>query len=543
MGEIFSPFEIFTKTASEFADRPFLHIPASATRAYADNALDWTYGQAQNEINQLRTSFCEAGFRLGHKAALSLENRAEFFFHWLALNALGVSVIPVNPEFSLDEMAYVIGYSDADLIITLPEHAEKSLRVVERLNRLVPIVRTDEIDSLSSAPPSGKAGDLDTASECAILFTSGSTGPPKGCMLSNEYFVAMGDWYAALGGLCALERGKERLITPLPLVHMNAFACSTMGMIATGGCIIQLDRFHPLNWRETVNSSGASVVHYLGVMPAMLLTLEPDADDRNHNVKFGFGAGVNPKFHAAFEERFGFPLVEGWAMTETGSGGCIMANHEPRHVGTCCFGRPPAAVEVKVVDNSGAEIKDGAPGELLVRAAGDNPRKGFFSGYYKNQAATDEAWAGGWFHTGDIIRRGPDGFLHFVDRRKNIIRRSGENISALEVEAALASYPSVKNVAVSAVRDDIRGDEVMAAIILADHCRKDESTATELFENTQDALSYFKLPGYIAFVDALPLTASQKPKRGELRTFCETLIDEGKAFDLRAHKRRPRNNS
>ena len=255
------------------------------------------------------------------------------------------------------------------------------------------------------------------------------------------------------------------MLTPLPLVHMNAMAYSTMAMVLTGGCLIPLDRFHPKTWWDSVRESRATVVHYLGVMPAMLMKAPATADDRRHSVRFGFGAGVDRSLHAPFEQRFGFPLLEAWAMTETGAGAVVIANREPRLVGTSCFGREGDDVEVKLVADSGAAAGVDEPGELLVRHAGADPRDGFFAGYLKDEEATDEAWAGGWFHTGDIVRRGADGQLHFIDRRKNVIRRSGENISAVEVESVLLQHPRVKAAAVAAVPDAVRGDEVLACIV------------------------------------------------------------------------------
>ena len=139
----------------------------------------------------------------------------------------------------------------------------------------------------------------------------------------------MGNWYVSKGGLCAIETGRERLLTPLPLYHMNAMACSFMAMVLSGGCLIQLDRFYPATWWDDVASSGATIIHYLGVMPAFLLGLEPCAAERKHQVRFGFGANVDPKHHAA--------------------GACVAASREPRHVGTRCFGRPENC-EVNIAD-------------------------------------------------------------------------------------------------------------------------------------------------------------------------------------------------
>src|SRR5262245_51592121 len=171
---------------------------------------------------------------------------------------------------------------------------------------------------------------------------------------------------------------------------MNAMAFSTMVVLTAGGCLIQLDRFHPSTWWRSVRDSGATIVHYLGVMPAMLLAAPAHANDRDHAVRIGFGAGVDHALHAPFEERFGFALLEAWAMTETGAAACVMAHREPRHVGTHCFGRAPSSMQWRLVDEQGGEAPPGTPGELWVRASGADPRRGFFAGYHKDEAATEE---------------------------------------------------------------------------------------------------------------------------------------------------------
>lgn len=329
-------------------------------------------------------------------------------------------------------------------------------------------------------------------------------------------------------------------MTPLPLNHVNAMAFSTMVVLVGGGCLVQLDRFHPRSWLQSARESGATIVHYLGVMPAMLLSAPDAPGDREHAIRWGFGAGVDRKNHAPFEARFGFPLVEAWAMTETGAAACIMANREPRHVGTSCFGRQEDFVEVRLVDDEGADVPADVPGELLVRSSGSDPRRFFFRGYLKDEAATNEAWAGGWFHTGDVVRRDAEGHMYFVDRKKNVIRRSGENISAVEVESVLNQHPAVKVSAVAATPDAVRGDEVMACIVLDPEAKAapDEQVAQSIVKHALAQLAYYKAPGYVAFVDALPLTASQKIQRGELRQLAQSLPGQPGCFDTRAMKKR-----
>lgn len=483
METVFSAFE---QTARAHRARPFLQIlPENVQLSYAE-ALD--------RIGGIAARYRASGYGPGHRVALKLPNCPGFLLHFLALNSIGASVLPLNPEYRTAELEYVLGHSEASAVITT--------------------------ENLEDPPSPGKAGN---ASECALLYTSGTTGRPKGCLLSNFYFLNVGQRYIDEGGLCALRFGEERLITPLPLFHMNALAVSTVAMILTAGCVVQLDRFHPKTWWRDVVESSATIIHYLGVMPAVLLNLPETSIEKTHRVRFGYGANANPQDHAAFEERFGFPLVEAWAMTETGGGALVAASREPRHVGTRCVGFPPGNLDFLVEEESG---------ELLVRQKGPDPRKGFFSGYLNDEKATQEAWSGGWFHTGDALRQGTDGSLHFVDRRKNIIRRAGENIAALEVEAALAGHPGIEQVAVVAAPDPVRDEEVMACVVSSDKTREN---AISIQDWCLERLAYFKAPGLVAFLDSLPVTATNKVQKAKLADFA---VNPTNCFDLRDRKRR-----
>jgi len=533
-------FQAFADSAVRHAGADFLLTESVTAAAYGVPAGTLRYGVALAEIQALRDRYAAAGYGHGHRVGLLLENRPAFLLHWFALNALGVSVVPINAEMRHAEWVYLIGHSEICLAVTLPEKAA-GLQAAAREAGVGFATTTADDTLVPRAPvPPPLAGAPNVDSECALLYTSGTTGRPKGCRLANDYFLRAGRWYLALGGLAAVRPGQERVITPLPLSHMNAMAFSTLVAVMSGGCLVQLDRFHPKSWWASVRESGATIVHYLGVMPAMLLSAAPDPADRDHQVRFGFGAGVDRRNHAPFEERFGFPLLEAWAMTETGAAACVMANHEPRQVGTHCFGRPEAFMELRLVDEHGADVPDETPGELLVRSAGPEPRRGFFSGYLKDEAATDEAWAGGWFHTGDVVRRDAQGQLHFVDRRKNVIRRSGENISAVEVESVLNQHPAVKTAAVAAAPDAVRGDEVLACIVPREPIAPAEqpALAAHIVAHALAQLAYFKAPGYVAFVDALPLTVSQKIQRGALRELARTLPGQPGCHDTRALKKR-----
>ena len=534
-----SVYREFEKTCAAAADKAFLHIPAVAAKAYSDCAVDLSYAEALEQVAICASQYRQQGYGAPLRIALVLENRAEFFIHWLALNSLGCSVLPVSNDLQAEEIAYFLEHGEAALVVAVPAAIARMQQACDLLDSAPAIVDCQQFSALPAAPVTSTGSEPTAETECALLYTSGSTGKPKGCILSNEYFTTAGQWYTGLGGLTDIRWGEERLLTPLPLGHMNAMAFSTVAMIMSAGCIVQLDRFHPATWWQTVRESAASIVHYLGVLPAILLELPAaEDDDFSAQLRFGFGAGANPKHHEVFEERFGFPLIEAWAMTESGSGGCIIANHEPRHVGSCCFGIPASQVEYQLVDENKREVPRGADGELRVRAGGENPRRGFFSGYLKNPGATEEAWQDGWLNTGDVVRQGEDGSLHFVDRRKNVIRRSGENISALEVEAALSLDPAISEALVAAVPDDLRGDEVAACIVLTGGTESSEQLAADILKRCLQGLAYYKVPGYITFCESLPRTASNKPRRGEVKTLARERVATGNCFDLRHLKKR-----
>ena len=533
-----SVHQAFAECARRQPAADFLCIEPVTAAAYGIEPGTLRYGETLARIETLRNRYAAAGYGHGHRAGLLLENRPDFFLHWFALNALGVGVVPINNDMRAAELRYLLEHSELCLAISLPGRIA-DLRAAAVPGRVPVLLAADHAGAVPAAPwPKPKAGvPITRASECALLYTSGTTGRPKGCVLSNDYFLLAGEWYAQIGGLCTLHEGSERMITPLPLTHMNAMAYSAMAMVMTGGCLVQLDRFHPGSWWQTVRDTRATVVHYLGVMPAMLLGAAPSPADRDHAVRFGFGAGVDRRQQAVFEQRFGFPLLEAWAMTETGAGAVVIANREPRHVGQSCFGRAEAAVEWRLVGEDG---QDASTGELWVRAAGPDPKRGFFSEYLKDEAATAEAWEQGWFHTGDLVRADADGQMYFVDRKKNVIRRSGENISAVEVESVLAQHPRVAAVAVAAAPDPVRGDEVLACIVRRDPPPNEDlqALAAQITQHALQQLAYYKAPGYVAFVDALPLTPSQKVQRAQLKALAASLPGQPHCVDTRVLKRR-----
>jgi crotonobetaine/carnitine-CoA ligase len=434
-------------------------------------------------------------------------------------------------------MAYVLEHSEARLVVALPDRlasiADAAVACAKPPAVVDAFALPDVLPPPSEPSRTGQPG-LDT--ECALLYTSGTTGRPKGCVLSNRYFLTSGRTYCNLGGVIQFRHGRERFYNPLPLYHMNHLALTATAAMLTANALVLPERFSPMRWRPEVTSTGATIIHYLGVVAPMLLNQPASAIDRAHKVRFGVGAGIEPQLHEAFETRFGFPMIEVWGMTETGR---IMADcHEHRMIETRAFGRPFAGFEARVVDADDKDVPVGAQGELVVRHSAEDPRHGFFSGYLKNEAATAEAWRGGWFHTGDVVRQDTSGMLFFVDRKKHIIRRAGENIAAAEVEAVLQAHEAVAQVAVLPVPDELREEEVLACVVPMPGVSDGAALAEALFEHCNARLAYFKAPGWVLFLDRLPTTGTQKVQKAQVFAAGEDPRRRVGIVDLRVRKRR-----
>ena len=225
-------FAAFNDASHVWNDRPFLHVLAETAQHYGITATTLTYGQARTQVETIAGRYQAAGYGIGHRIGIMLENRPAVFLHWFALNKLGASVVPLNPELRPAEIDYLMQHSGISLAVGTERHAHLLLAAVDRQAGSCAVVTDDGDIPPAAAPVRDHIPDLNT--ECALLYTSGTTGKPKGCVLSNDYFLRCGRWYTEIGGLCTLRPGVERLITALPMVHVNAMAYSTLAMVLTG---------------------------------------------------------------------------------------------------------------------------------------------------------------------------------------------------------------------------------------------------------------------------------------------------------------------
>jgi crotonobetaine/carnitine-CoA ligase len=431
--------------------------------------------------------------------ALLLANRIELMEMVLACGWIGAIAVPINTAAMGPQIEYFLRDSGAKVLVIegdlLPrlDHVDRGRLALEQIW----VTGELPVPGAPMEPAAVKPGDT-----LAILYTSGTTGPSKGVMCPHAQYY----WWG-INSIELLEiTADDVLCTTLPLFHINALSTFTQALLSGARMVLQ-ERFSASAFWPAMVHSEATVLYLLGAMVPILLAQPPGAAERGHRVRIALGPGAPPKMIAAFGERTGVPILEGYASTETNFIiGSTIARQKPGTVG-----RIRAGYQARVVDEEDFEVAAGVPGELLLRA--DEPYA-FASGYFGMPEKTVEAWRNLWFHTGDRVVQDADGYFRFLDRLKDAIRRRGENISSYEVEQVLLSHTSVEMAAVFPVRSELAEDEVMAAIVLKPGERLDP---LELMAFCEPRMPYFSIPRFVDFVQELPRTENGKVQKFKLR--------------------------
>ena len=525
--------DIFKEAATLWPNQIFFVSP----KTNKTPLITVSYIEALNRMTEYKEELLNAGYGYGERIALLLGNRVEHYLIKLAANNLGISVVPINPNASSNEILYILNDSGAALTITDQTHLSLMESVAKIASSTIKFCDID--NSLQSFPTKTKniiIKKVNPSNESSLLYTSGTTGNPKGCILSHEYELMCGDSYRSLGPPLQLRVNEDRIFNPLPSFHINAGILTFFASLLTGNCLIQPPRFSASTWWRDIEETKATVFHYLGVIIAIILKTMKETKADLNSVRVGLGAGVEPALHKEFEEHFKIPLIEVWGMTEM----CriIAVTEEPRLINTRAMGRPRGDLEIKVIDDSGNEVPIGSQGEMIIRHSKISPRKGAFSGYLGDEEATEFAWRGGWFHTGDIVTMDQTMMLYFIEREKNIIRRAGENIAAAEVENCILEHHLVLSVACLAVSDQIREEEVLACVVLSNKDFNTYKSAKKIFTHSYKKLAYFKAPGWILFVENLPTTDTQKILKHKIFAENECPTKRSDIFDFREFKKR-----
>jgi len=495
--------QLLESAAAEHGEKPLFFFEGQAL----------SYADANRRVNQVANGLREIGVAMGDRVGVMLPNGLEFPITWLAIAKLGAVMVPINIHYEEHDLAYIVSDSGARTIIIRDELVpvlERARREVESLDTI--IVAGQEVDGTLSygelvegSPDSFNITDVDENDLLNIQYTSGTTGFPKGCMLTHRYWMLLGAEISELAGF-----GPDDVdLTVQPFYYMDP-QWNTAVCLVNGIPLVIAPKFSPSRFWPLVHEHGVTFVYMIGTMPYYLLNqLEDPRLEKTHKLRVVYCSGINPQHHELFERRWNVPWREAFGMTETG---CDLAvrHDDASFTGSGALGDPLPTKEVRVVDEEGREVPAGDTGELVVRG------EPMMLGYWGKPEATARTIRDGWLHTGDLAVRDHGGRIRLVGRIKDMIRRSGENISAAEVESVLMEHESIAVAAVVPVPDPLRGEEVKAYVVLRGGVTASDVEPEEIVGYCKKRLAGFKVPRYIELVADLPRTPSERIEKHKL---------------------------
>jgi carnitine-CoA ligase len=497
--------ELVATVAAAHQERPAVRFLDDAT---------YSYREVEAGSRRFAGAVASLGVAPGDRIATFLGNRIAFVHTWLGSARCGTVLVPLNTSLRGNILVHMLRETEPALVVSdaagLP-----ILNDALREARLDPIIVVDgepggstasrtlrwtELQSTEGAITRREAREQDLVT---ILYTSGTTGPSKGAMASHGTLLSL------LAGIdiVANYEATDVIHTALPLYHGNALLVALLSAFLKGGLAVIAPRFSASKFWEEVAQSGATTTTILGAMPGILWKQAPSEWEHRHHLRLVISV-PKPKNVTEFEQRFGIATNTYYGLSDAGLPLAVPYGiKEPE--GAC--GIPTPDWEANVVDDDDRAVAPGAAGELVLR-----PRVPFAAtlGYWRRPEATAEAWRSDWFHTGDIMRRDGEGWFYYVDRKKDAIRRAGENISSFEVEQVLLSHPDVDEVAVYGVPSDVGEEDVMAALILKPSAR---TRPEDIIAFCEPRLPYFAIPRYIQFCETFPRAIGQKPQKAVLR--------------------------
>ena len=517
-----------------------------------------SYRQFQRLVAKTAGLFQALGVGRGDRVCLFMPNCPEYLLCWFGLSALGAIGVPINTAYKRDETAFILNDAGATAMVaheSLGEVAEAAAALAPTLRHKLLVRNPLANDDLSGSPSSGIPSlkeDHEGASEptdvtgevtgwtsfsemlgqsddsfsrpqvspsdvSLLVYTSGTTGNPKGVMVTHQMYVAAGQGFAHW----TQASPEDRFFTCLPFYHANIQYYSTMGALAAGATLVVVDRFSASRFWDQVREAKATIVNFIGMMMPVLAKQTESPTDSQNSVRLFYGSpSFSPEFLESFQHRFGTDVIVGFGMTET-CYGTIESIGQPRRAGSS--GTPRQHPDSRFLNHvrishaeTGLPVGPDIVGEITIK----NPA--VMPGYWRNEEQTSQSLRDGWLYTGDLGWLDEDGFLYFVDRKKDMIRRRGENISSQEVENVIKRHPALLDCAVLAVPSDLGEDEVKAYVVP----RSGETVKPEdVVHWCAEHLAYFKVPRYIEMRDDLPRTPSLRVRKDLLRQEREDLID------------------
>jgi len=479
--------------AARFGARKFLFVD--------HESVSYSFAELNARVNQFANALKKAGVQRGHHVSVMLPNCSEFPLTWLALAKLGAVMVPVNNRCKAKDLEYVLNDSDSTALVIHGDYLPVFHDVghgnhrIEKVLRVGPGKGEAEIDFRESAGemstdlsgPTPALNDL-----MNLQYTSGTTGFPKAAITTHEYWLVLGRFAAQL------MTEEDVFLTMSPFYYMDPQWELLMALYS--GCgIVLLDKI-------TAENLARSILQYpittLWAFPEMLYFADAVAGMDLH-LKHALLSAFPPALHKELEDKFHLRAREVYGMTEIGIGTQVPLE-DTHMVGSGSVGKPPTFRELRIVDENGDDVPRGQVGELLVKG------QGMFKGYYKKPEENAKAFLGEYFRTGDLFRQDENGYYYFVSRKKDMIRRLGDNISATEVEHVLMSHPKIAEAAVVPVRDPVRGEEVKAYVLPAARESPETIPPEEIVAFCLEKIAKFKVPRYIEYVKAFPKSASEK---------------------------------
>ena len=494
----------------ELLEQRATQTPAKTFLISEHDGRKWTYAEFDAAVNRTANMLATHGVGRCDVVSLLMPNSAEYVIAYFACFKTGVLAGPVNSLLKSEEAAYVVGNSDAKLLLYHSQFRDIVDEIQREVSSLTAAIEFDDVTaanakSVETPDESWRGLELSRGDDSIIIYTSGTTGKPKGCLLTHGNLLSNArqivNWLKFTP--------EDRLLSVMPLFHMNAVMVTTIAAMYAGGSSVVSPRFSASRFWQIISDNEVTSFGSVATMLSMLIATYPEGMPANlHTKQLRFAmcgsAPVPAEVLRRFEETFDCLVIEGYGLSES----TVRATFNPpdarRRPGSCGLS---IGCDIKIFDEDEREVARGTVGEIVLR--GEN----IFKGYYKNEAATAEAFRGGWFHTGDIGYRDADDFYYIADRKSDMIIRSGENIYPREIDELLYKHPAIAAAAAIGVPDKLYGEEVAAFVVLKEGS---VASAEELMEYCNAHLANFKCPKTIRFLAELPKGPTGKVLKREL---------------------------
>ncbi|NWJ71072.1 AMP-binding protein [Pseudonocardia sp. ICBG1122] len=500
--------DLLDERTERHPDKTWLVVEDAAGRV-----VELTYAEFAARVDGLAAGLAEHGIRPGDRVAVHLRNGVEIVETWFALATLGAVYVPSNVANTAPEIRHVTARSGAVLVVAGAEFADAvDKAVVEGCPAVRDVILVgggperrglDDLRRPGVVPP--RAGGADDVVE--MIFTSGTTSRPKGVLLTHANALFGGENAAAALHLDA----TDRLLTSLPIFHVNAQTCTVLAALSVGGTCVLLEEYRATRFWDQVRAHRATEISLVAMQARTLLAQAPRETDADHAVRRVFYAlNITRTERDAFETRFGVELMNGYGLSEANVLVTLAPAFGPKRWPS--IGLPLHQRTVRLVDPEGRDVPRGEVGEILVHGV---PGRTVMLGYHDDPAATAAALRDGWLHTGDNAYADELGYLYFFDRAKDMIKRSGENVSSSEVESVLLDHPDIAEAAVIGVPDPVRDEAVKAFVVPVPGRTLTERAVVDF---CRENLASFKVPTILEFRDELPKTSIGKIEKKALRS-------------------------